>query len=124
MQACTKGKLTLYCQADRNGNAVQDFEWKMKFLNTGWIKFSSCVNASGVINCFVHRAMLADGITLLNNSNGSVTIERSASKASHDHAQIMCQVHYFDHSVPPSHIIYDVNFNTQCKFHSKHGNTY
>ncbi|KAL9983645.1 hypothetical protein ACROYT_G005848 [Oculina patagonica] len=108
------GQLTLCCEdADRNLNAVQDVEWKVKFPGTGWIKFSSCSYKSGVINCFAHRAILADGITLLNNSNGAVTIERSGN-ATHDQAQIMCQVHYFDHSTSPSRHVYEVNFTAQC----------
>ncbi|KAL9983646.1 hypothetical protein ACROYT_G005849 [Oculina patagonica] len=113
-QACMDGQLTLNCEdADRNVNAVQDVEWKIKLLGTGWIKFSSCSYKSGVINCFAHRAILADGITLLNNSNGAVTIERSGN-ATHDRARIMCQVHYYDHSTPPSRCVYEVNFTAQC----------
>ena len=116
-QECRNGQFTLYCEADTNMNAVQDKEWKIKFSDTGWVTFSSCSNISSVINCFDLRDKLPVGITLLNHSNGAMTIERSRNaSASHDHAQIMCQVHYFDHSVSPSSRVYQVNFTAQCKF--------
>ncbi|XP_078358605.1 uncharacterized protein LOC144643276 [Oculina patagonica] len=111
--ACKNGQLTLhYKAADRNVNAVQDVEWKIKFLGTGWFSFSFCSQKKfGDINC-KNKAVLADGITFVSNSkNGAVTIERSRN-ATHDHAQIMCQVHYFDDSV--SRRVYEVNFTAQC----------
>ena len=115
-EECMNGQFTLHYRADRDGKAVRDIEWKIKFPGIPWIKISSCTYKSGgVIYCKEHRTMLADGFTLLNNSNGAVTIARNARNATFDHALISCQVHYFGQSVQPSQSVHEVNFTTRCK---------
>lgn len=124
--ACKKGLLTLHYEADlRDGNGGRDIEWKIKFPGTDvWIKFFTCTIKPGpVCHCKIDQTVLADGFTLLNNSNCdyshnvtvTIAIERSGN-AAHDYAEIMYQVHYFNPSVSPSTQIYQVNFTAQCKF--------
>ena len=119
MYACMKGLLTSHYETDRDGNAVEDIEWKIKFPGTpGWINFFTCTNKPSLVCFNRHRTVLADGFTLLNNSNcgcKTVTIERSRN-ATHDYTQMIYQVHYFDHSVSPWSRDYEVNFTAQCKF--------
>lgn len=112
-EACANGLLTLHYKAIRDVNTVENVLWKIKFPGTGWVEFSECTYKFGV-RCIAKRSRLAEGINLVNNSNGAVTIERSAAgNNTHDYAHILCVVHYVDG--PVSHV-YEINFTAHCKF--------
>ncbi|XP_078371308.1 uncharacterized protein LOC144654950 [Oculina patagonica] len=110
IQACFNGPLTLHCELVTNLSAVYELHWKIKLPGTGWNEFSYCNKSS--TNCIVTRPMLPEGIKVLNNSYGSVTLERITKNNTNGHAQTLCEVHYSDNSVT-SHI-YEINFNVRC----------
>ena len=108
--------LTLSCKAVKNTDADYEVQWKIQFPGTdGWMKFLYCRHKSSV-RCHVQISTLPEGLKVLSNPNGTMTLERSERNAARDHARIMCQVHGIsDHSLA-SHHLYEVNFSARCKF--------
>lgn len=95
--------------------ADYEVQWKIEFPGQEWKKFFYCRYKSDV-RCLVQTQTLPEGFKVLNNSNGTATLERSERNAVHDYARILCQVHSISDPRVASHHLYEVDFTARCKF--------
>lgn len=108
--ACAKGLSTILCQecgaSLRNVNTVDTAQWKIKYPNTGWIKFSRCMKYN--TSCVVTRPMLPDGIRVLKASIDTVILQRRVENNTDGYARLMFEVNYMD--IPVITHVFEVNF--------------
>lgn len=99
-------------EALRKDGEIKDVEWKVNGFFRRWTRVAYC---NGSLACRVTKSEVANGIKVLEISNGALTIKRTSRNATTSHMDFKCEIH--TRSQPHTHEV-KINLAVECKSNS------